>query len=516
MLRGALLVALAGASGLAGCGWGGGNTPPSRPASAGDALALVPLPAQAVSVCQREQARAHFTVLCPARLPRATRALTPGTPPLPLIVHAGAGGLDFSYGGEAGPDPSVPLRRLNAPERFLHFVVGRAVQGVPWQARPTRLGGRQGLLLPATSNGSLDDTPYFGNHVRFFWRQQGTTYVATLHTFGESATERLLDRLLRELGPARALVMPARPPVREVAMFDRPAALALGAGAVWAGAMENLAAREPRLLRIDPVTLRARGLPSTGPTDVHLASGAGSLWITSAVRDRRRSSGTTLEARRIDPRSGAVLARVQLTPLGAGRVVGGLTVGGGAVWVSASRLRWHGGVPHATGTVWRLDPTRARVTARTAVRGGAGALLAAAGSVWVAGMGDGRVSRLDVRTAALTGSVEVGPQPFGLAFAHGAIWITDSRDGRVRRVDTSTAHVTATVRVGRAPYGIAAGARGLWVAVLGDGDLAQIDPATARVVRRIHTGGDPVAVVSGLGYVWVALNSDQVLLRIKG
>lgn len=279
--------------------------------------------------------------------------------------------------------------------------------------------------------------------------------------------------------------------------------------------MADTFASGPRLLRVDPATLRVRGQPSAEPIDVHVASGTEGVWFTSAARAPGSGSGLALEARRIDPSSGRVVARTRLARFRAGRlVVGGLTVSAGAVWVSANRFRWRGATPHATGTVWRLDPSSGRVTARTRVPAGAAALLAADGAVWIAGAGMPVISRLDARTAALTGKVHVGPQPFALASANDAVWVTDSQDGTVRRIDPPTQRVTATIHVGRAPYGIAADARGLWVAVLGDSALARIDPVAERVAQRIHTGGDPVAVAADGHHVWVALNSDRALLRL--
>jgi YVTN family beta-propeller protein len=473
MRRASLIAAGAAALAFVGCdGSSGGNASSSTtagsrsapmapaPRAAAGELPLVALPAHAIAVCRRAQARARFTVLCPARLPRATRAFTPGTPPLPLVVSHRGGVLDFGYSAPAGPEGSVPVR-LNAPERFLHFVVGRALEGVPPGARSARLGGRRGVLARATPNGALDSSPYWGNHVRFLWRGRGTRYVATLHTFGERATERLLDRLLRELRPARSLHAPAPAPRGQASIFTRPANLAVGFGAVWAGAMENLTDRGPRLLRVDPATLRERGQPGAEPIDVHVAAGTEGVWITSAARRPGSSrSGLALEARRIDPSSGRVVARTRLARFRVGGlIVGGLAVGDGAVWVSANRFRRRGGTPHATGTVWRVDPTSGRVTARTRVSAGAAALLAADGAVWVAGAGMPVISRLDARTAALTATIHVGPKPFALASAEGAIWLTDNHDGTVRRIDPPTRRVTATIHVGRAPYGIAADER---------------------------------------------------------
>jgi YVTN family beta-propeller protein len=446
-------------------------------------------------------------VLCPARLPRATRPITPGVSPAPLVVQGGSDVLDFSYSGVAGPEGSVPVR-LNAPERFLHFVIGRTSQGLPPGARPARLGGRRGLLARATPNGSFGSAPYFDNHVRFVWRERGTRYVATLHTFGERATERLLDRLLRELRPARQL----RPPpiaAPHAQIFTRPSDVALGFGAVWV-TTANATFRGPSMLRVDPLTLRSRGQRGAGQLDVHVAAGPEGLWTTGSTISRNGHSISRLQAHRIDPANGRLVNRARLARLQGDD----LAVGDGAAWVSANRFHGRDFTPTATGTVWRIDAASGRVTKRTRVPAGAGALLVADNAVWVAGAGTPVISRLDTRTGALTATVPVGPRPFALASTDGSIWVTDNQDGTVRRIDPHTLKVTAKIPVGTAPYGIAADSRGLWVAVLGDSTITRIDPNTNRVAQRIRTGGDPVAIAADGHYVWVAVNSDRTILRL--
>jgi len=512
MSRVVVLASVATVFALGGCGGGHPSTGASASATttmraARRGLALLPLPAQAVAVCRRAQAHARWTVLCPARLPRATRASTPGVAPAPLVAQGASEVLDFSYSGVAAPEGSVPVR-LNAPERFLHFVVGRAFQEVPPGARPALLGGRRGLLARATPNGSFGSAPYFDNHVRFLWREHGTRYVATLHTFGERQTERLLDRLLRELRPARSLRPPPNPEPH-APIFTRPSDLALGFGDVWV-TTANATFGAPSLLRIDPRTLRARGQRGAGQIDVHVAAGREGLWTTGSTISRNGHSISPLQVHRIDPATGRIVTRVRLDGLQGGDV----TVGDGAVWVSANRFHERDFTLAATGTVWRIDATSGHVIARTRVPAGAGALLIADDAVWVAGAGTPVVSRLDARTGAPTGTVRVGPRPFALASADDAIWVTDSQDGTVRRIDPDTLKVTATIRVGTAPYGIAADPRGVWVAVLGDSAVARIDPKTNRVAQRIRTGGDPVAIAANGKHVWVALNSDHTLLRL--
>jgi hypothetical protein len=76
---------------------------------------------------------------------------------------------------------------------------------MPRSARKAVLGGRRGWLAPAAGYGlgcARGDESFFCNHWRFFWRQSGDWYVATLHHFGRQ-TPRLLSRLIAELRPVQ-------------------------------------------------------------------------------------------------------------------------------------------------------------------------------------------------------------------------------------------------------------------------------------------------------------------------
>ena len=96
----------------------------------------------------------------------------------------------------------------NRPCCFLHFELWHALRGrpiFPSTARPAALGGLRGDLALATSAGLACLTGsagvYFCNHVRFRWKQGGSWFVATLHSFGNRETTALLSRIIRELRP---------------------------------------------------------------------------------------------------------------------------------------------------------------------------------------------------------------------------------------------------------------------------------------------------------------------------
>jgi hypothetical protein len=186
---------------------------------------LYPLPASGVRSCQTLQRRVDFTVLCPARLPRATRALpwrpTWDKPRFRVDFvgdtfhpkRPGPIGLDLGYGVPVEPFPGDrgwPRRHfwLNRPAYFLHFTIyRRGLERVPPPLYRRCFGRRCGAVRYAEGYG-LRPGPYgfyWANHTWFFWRERGIRWAASLHYFGRGATTSLLGRILQELRPAARL-----------------------------------------------------------------------------------------------------------------------------------------------------------------------------------------------------------------------------------------------------------------------------------------------------------------------
>ena len=167
-------------------------------------------------------------------------------------------------------------------------------------------------------------------------------------------------------------------------------AVATGEGSVWA-------TRGNELLRIDPATSQV-----TRRTHVEaplgLAVGAGSVWVATAV-DR---------ILRIDARTGVLTGTTSL----GGQPTAPL-LAAGSLWAIV-------GYP---GTLWRLDPTNAGVTATAP--GGAFAVDLASGAsgLWIARI-DGRVVRVDPATDRAVASLKVGQRPSGIAVGDGAVWVS--------------------------------------------------------------------------------------------
>jgi hypothetical protein len=368
MVIASTLVALA--LSLGACSLGGSRAPePSRtqaslPARPTTSIRLVPVPDALIAACQRAQRRASHPFLCPSRLPRPYRHYLPLRPVAfgaAFLAHQAV--VDVSYATDHG---------RGHPDEFLHFVVGRATEGVPGNARPARLGGRRGLLAPASSVSSYVG-PYFANHVRFLWREHGVRYVATLHLFDsdERATEVLLDRILRTLRPAGELtrVRPGGPRATRIQVHPGPSELVLDASDPYVTSRGTDHAPGSRVTRIEAGALAASPLEAVPEQGVFVAAGEGALWAAGSSRSSDPDAFTPPRLVRIDPTSGRMLARRELgrDPLSAAT---GIVAGAGSVWVALTDFG-----DGDAGWVWRLDPLARGVIARlreTAERDGGG------------------------------------------------------------------------------------------------------------------------------------------------
>lgn len=470
----------------------------------------MPTPAGVIEQCRRVQMEGHFRMLCASVLPRGVIGW-PGQPPPPLravlirsSARGGPVGIDIGYGApwEGGSSGWRQHLWRNRPCCFLHFVVQR---GAPLRgARPAVLGGQRGRLLPASSSGYSG--LYFGNHVRFFFRERGVSHVVTLHSFGNRETTSLLGRLIAELRPVAALRPPSLPRQSTTVRIGSAGlrAIAAGPGALWVLTREQPIAPEApwsgsraALLRLDPDagTLRTR---MTIAGDMRgLAVTRGAVWVAAG----RSNKGVVL---RVDPKTKRVIAQIHT-----GTWPAALAADSRGVWaVNTAPF-------YKRGTLVRVDSTTNRLERRAVPLGRAPSGIAVgAGAVWVADALEGTVRRIDGIRRRVVARIRVGRQPYALAFVAGSLWVTNSDDGTVSRIDPRRNKVVATIRVGRNPYGIAAGPRSLWVANLGDGTVSRIDTSSGRVVQTLRVGADPVAVAAVGESIWVTRNSEDAVTRL--
>jgi YVTN family beta-propeller protein len=488
-------------------------SPPRTETVAG--VELYPLTRPVAEACRQVQGQTREPILCPTKLPRPSRALgSSGSIPYSFAVSTirnsdGVNGIDVSYSAET----SRP--RLDVPGRFLHFdVQTRTAHDVlPAGVRPATLGGKRGLLAPASSR-SYATEPYFANHVRFFWREGKTRYAATLHNFGPRTRAVLsaLIELLRPADKARARRLPLEPGVEPIPVpIYEPTSVAIEGEAVWVagtGLLGNvrLAGVDPSadLVRLDCASGALAGEPTEisrylGP--MSLATNGG-LWIAqSGIRQP--------DLLRLD-QDGEGFGEF----FTAGTDLVGLVLTDDAIW-ALDMGEWTGFDETDGGTVERLDRETGRTVARIRVGRAPSAIAVGEGSVWVTNNLDDTVSRIDLQSNRRLATIPVSSEPVGIATGFGAIWVANTGSDTVSRIDPDRGKVTGTIEVGRGPRGMAVGEGGVWVTNYLDDTVSRINPDTGRVSETIPVGAGPTGIaVSGGGTIWVADTLDRSVSRI--
>ena len=168
----------------------------------------------------------------------------------------------------------------------------------------------------------------------------------------------------------------------------------------------------------------------------------------------------------------------------------GLAVAGGTLWASAGH-----------GRVARVDPRTGRVVARVDVFEAPAGIASDGATGWVVdGIGDS-VTPVDATGAA--DPIRVGRGPDAVAVGAGAVWVADELDDAVTRIDPVRRTAVTTLAVGSAPSAIAVGAGAVWVANRLDGTVSRIDPRANRVVATIAVGGAPAGLAVSGDRVWV-------------
>ncbi len=146
--------------------------------------------------------------------------------------------------------------------------------------------------------------------------------------------------------------------------------------------------------------------------------------------------------------------------------------------------------------------------------------LVAGGVVWVAR--SRTVTPLPANSVGVIGpdglvgdAVALGALPGALVEAAGSVWVLSQAESTVSRVDPDTRRVVQTIPdVGQDPDAIAASGDDLWVVALGSRLVTRISATADKVVDRITVGNQPAAVVASAGAVWVANSGDNTIQRI--
>jgi YVTN family beta-propeller protein len=252
-----------------------------------------------------------------------------------------------------------------------------------------------------------------------------------------------------------------------------PSAVAVGAGHVWAGTMQD-----QNIVRIDPGTNQITGTVETGGTEA-LAIGYGSVWVSTALDSLAQIDPATL-ALRSEPNSG-------------NRSV---AAGEGAVWTVGRSGLVRFDQAGQIGPLMRLLPE---------VGNDPFVVVAGGGAVWVLDDVPGMVWRVDAASNRVVAQIRLGFDPGGIAFGHGRVWVTDNGGDAVAEIDPATNRIGRSIPVGDGPVGVAVGDGSVWVANYRDSTVSRVDPMRGSVAATISVGKYPTAVAAGAGGVWVTV-----------
>ena len=139
------------------------------------------------------------------------------------------------------------------------------------------------------------------------------------------------------------------------------------------------------------------------------------------------------------------------------------------------------------------------------VAGGADALAAGFGFVWVVSGSVNSVTPIDARSGTPLPAIAVGNGPTAISVGAGSVWVANGLDGTVSKIDPSTSSASPPIPVGGNLAGVAAGNGVVWVSDSRAGTLSRIDPTADKLVQTVHTTNPPggLAVAAGKLYVGV-------------
>jgi streptogramin lyase len=273
------------------------------------------------------------------------------------------------------------------------------------------------------------------------------------------------------------------------------------------------------LKRVDPRSgevVAEIPLEDLNDLDTQVAFGAGSVWVTSgfyAVGPPPKKRGPGDIVIRIDPQTNRVVDRIPVDPPSA------LAFGHGSVWVSSGYF----------GTLSRIDPQTDEVVAKIRVGQGAVGIAAdeSSGAVWVGGVSlsddereNEKLSRVDPETNRVVAEIPIpaAPMAFGaddVAVGEGAVWVSSA--DKLLKVDPQTNEVAGMVSVGAYYSQLVVNGGGVWAVGQGANEywLVRVDPTTMHVVAAEDIGPYTMApgLAAGGGYVW--FKSGEGLARVS-
>jgi streptogramin lyase len=228
------------------------------------------------------------------------------------------------------------------------------------------------------------------------------------------------------------------------------AAVAVGGGSVWV-----TDSRSGQLLRIDDESGEVTQRIDVGGHPGPLVYGGGRMWVAD-------TKGAGIAA--VNTKGGRVVRR----HLGPHTAPLRLATGAGSLWISSA----------TTGQVHHIGLGAFAIGKSIPAGRHPAGITVAHGLVWVADARSGSVIRVDPSVQAVSGSpVEVGDRPGGIDAGPNLLWVTLAGEDAVRRLELPSGEPKgAPIPVGPDPSAVAVGQTAVWVVNDGDGSVTRVEP----------------------------------------
>ncbi len=292
-------------------------------------------------------------------------------------------------------------------------------------------------------------------------------------------------------------------------LLSDPGAVAIGEGFVWVTHLDE--AGTPVVSRFDPASGSRVGDPIPhGLYAPRVAAGDGAVWVAGEVAPAGIDP-LEIAVVRIDAQKGELIATIDL-PFWSN--FNAVAVGFEAVWV-ADPAEFHS-------SLTRIDPATNQVVGSPIVTGGEPLVVATGfGAIWTADHDDGTVTRIDPASATVTATIEVGAAPHSMAVGAGAVWTGNWHVNSLTRIDPALNLAAGDpIALDFRPGAIVAGDDAVWVAAepdreeAADDRVVRIDPTTGAVVETLHAGARVVALALTGDALWVVADEPDQVLKI--
>ncbi len=182
--------------------------------------------------------------------------------------------------------------------------------------------------------------------------------------------------------------------------------IAAGGGLVWVREARNLGTE---VLGIDRSSGRIVRRFPIGGSSIGVAFGAGSLWLVGGG-----------DVVRVDPRTGRTLHHYSAS-------ADLLVYAGGAVWAAST-----------DGSVWKIDPVGNVIVAHAKLHPVVGDLTVGGGAVWVSILGENKVYELSEDDLSVLQAASAGLDPERISIGGGTVWVANTSAQAVSQVAERT------------------------------------------------------------------------------